>query len=190
MEKPELRELFKLIRKSAANKKAESSALALVDRFKDFLLKNPIEKSSIIAAYLPAFSEISPIHLMEFLFKSGYLIAVPVVHTQNAPLHFYAWNPETPLQMGICKTLEPEQKSENLIPDIILMPLLAFDAQGYRLGMGAGYYDRTLEALNFNRHFPLLVGLAFSEQFVDELPKEAYDQPVHYVITEQRTFEF
>jgi len=98
------------------------------------------------------------------------------------------WEQGTPLYEAGFGTLAPSELAPQVEPDVILMPLLGFDARGTRRGYGGGYYDRTLEKLSKR---PRLVGVAFAAQELDHIPREAHDVPLDVIVTEQgaRTFE-
>lgn len=114
----------------------------------------------------------------------GAVAALPVVTDENAPLAFRAWGPETPLlpdRYGI-----PTPMSGDLVqPDLILLPLNAFDVAGYRLGYGGGYFDRTLAAMQPR---PLAVGVGFEINRVDSIRPESHDQRLDWIVTEAGAF--
>jgi 5-formyltetrahydrofolate cyclo-ligase len=190
MQKIELRALFKQIRRSVFNSKGESGAYGLLENFKLFLAENQINKEDIISSYLPLNSEMNPLPTMEYLYKNSYKISVPIITKKDDILEFCSWHPDMELKIGECKTLEPININDKVIPKIVLAPLLAFDLKGYRLGMGAGYYDKTVDFLRKKDEKTILIGLGFDEQCVDELPKESYDIPLNYAITDTRIFKF
>jgi 5-formyltetrahydrofolate cyclo-ligase len=115
------------------------------------------------------------------LMDEGRPVCLPVVTGDEEPLEFRLWEDGTPLYEAGFGTLAPSDLAPKVTPDIIITPLLGFDARGTRLGYGGGYYDRTLERLSTK---PLLVGLAFAAQEMDEIPHEAHDVPLDMVITE------
>jgi 5-formyltetrahydrofolate cyclo-ligase len=97
------------------------------------------------------------------------------------PLQFRIWGADAPLYEAGFGTLAPSDLAPRAEPDLILMPLLGYDRTGTRLGYGGGYYDRTLAAMTKR---PMLVGLAFSAQALDHIPREAHDIPLDAVVTE------
>jgi 5-formyltetrahydrofolate cyclo-ligase len=115
-------------------------------------------------------------------------VCLPVVLGDDMPLELRLWEQGTPLYEAGFGTLAPSELAPQVEPDVILMPLLGFDARGTRLGYGGGYYDRTLEKLSKR---PRLVGVAFAVQELDHIPREAHDVPLDVIVTEQgaRTFE-
>jgi 5-formyltetrahydrofolate cyclo-ligase len=120
--------------------------------------------------------------------EAGYPTCLPVAaHGQH--LIFRAWKSGEPLETGPFGTLHPVHAAPVVVPDVLLVPLLAFDKTGHRLGYGAGYYDRTLSALRAQREV-LAIGLAYDAQEVAALPAEANDQPLDMVVTERRILTF
>lgn len=140
--------------------------------------------SPIIALYCPQGSEIDPTALAHALIERGARLALPVVVDREAPLIFRAWSPDEPLEEDLAGCPSPLELAEVVTPDVILTPLIAFDARGGRLGQGGGYYDRTFQALRDRSPRPRLIGLAFAGQEVGRLPMESHDQPLDGVLTE------
>lgn len=141
----------------------------------------------VVAGYLPLRSEIDPRPTMLALIGLGYRVAVPVVTGPDAPLLFREWTPRSPLERGAFGVRQPSE-GDWLEPDAIIAPVLAFDAEGWRLGYGGGYYDRTIAALRAARPGPEaapIIGLAFAGQQVDATPHEPLDQRLDAIVTEQ-----
>jgi 5-formyltetrahydrofolate cyclo-ligase len=140
-----------------------------------------LERASVIAGYHPVRGEIDALALMARLGKAGYRLALPV--TGETPgLRFRAWSPGAATAPGAFGIREPLESAIELIPDLVLLPLLGFDASGLRLGYGGGHYDRTLARLRDQRRV-IAVGLAFDDQEIDAIPAEAHDQRLDWVIT-------
>lgn len=137
--------------------------------------------AGVIAAYLPLPGEADPTALVAAACAAGYRLALPHVTARDDPMRFLAWSPGDPLHHGPFGLHQPAQDAPVLIPDIVLTPLVAFDARLNRLGQGAGYYDRVLAALPA----VLRIGVAWSMQRVDRLPVDPWDVPLHGVITER-----
>ena len=155
-----------------------TAALVLVERAKaaDFRAFLP-PPGRIIAGYLPIRSEMDPQPLMEHLKCEGYHLALPRI-TQEG-LAFHLWQ-EGALVSGPFKTLEPPPEWPLAAPDLFLVPLLAFDAAGHRLGYGRAYYDRAFVAFPAAKR----VGIAFGMQEVPEVPIEPHDARLDLVLTE------
>jgi 5-formyltetrahydrofolate cyclo-ligase len=144
-------------------------------------------ESRIAAAYWPIRDEADPLPLLAQLAAAGLTIALPVVAGPGQPLIFRQWPPSHPLVDAPLGLKEPARDSPATDPDLIFVPLAAFDRAGHRIGYGAGYYDATLAALAAKR--PLAIGLAFSEQEVASIPAEAHDHSLAFVITERETID-
>jgi 5-formyltetrahydrofolate cyclo-ligase len=142
-------------------------------------------ESRIAAAYWPIRGEADPLPLLAALAAAGLPTALPVIAGRGKPLLFRCWNPGDPLVDGPLGLREPAPQLGTLEPDLLFVPLAAFDRAGHRIGYGAGYYDATLAALAAKR--PLAIGLAFSVQEVVTVPAEPHDHPLAFVITERET---
>jgi 5-formyltetrahydrofolate cyclo-ligase len=140
-----------------------------------------------LSGYMPIRTEIDPVAAMAEAAAHG-PVAVPVIIAAGQPLKFSRWQPEAPLRDGPFGALVPEV--DNFFdPEILIVPLVAFDAKGGRLGYGGGFYDRTLEDLRAKRP-TLAIGFAFDAQEAQDLPLEPTDQPLDMVITESRVLQF
>jgi 5-formyltetrahydrofolate cyclo-ligase len=135
------------------------------------------------ALYWPAGSEIHPGPLAEALAERGVSLCLPAVVTRDAPVVFRPWTPGEPLAPDDIGMLAPEAAWPVIRPDLVVLPLLAFDAAGGRLGQGGGYYDRTLAQLR-SQGPVFVLGLAYSGQEVERLPAEPHDEPLDAVLTE------
>jgi 5-formyltetrahydrofolate cyclo-ligase len=119
--------------------------------------------------------------LLRRLHAEGHLLAMPVMQGKNLPLLFRAWTPGDAMKQAVWGIAEPTADKPALQPDIVLAPLLAFDASGWRLGYGGGYYDRTLRALRALKAI-VAVGLAYDEQQVDAVPHLDTDERLDWVL--------
>jgi len=147
-----------------------------------FLAAALVSGPTVISGYCPIRSEIDSIPLMRALHEAGHRLCVPVIEAAGRPLRFREWSPDSAMEVGPFGASVPA-KGDWLEPAVLLVPLLAWDARGYRLGYGGGFYDRTLERLRALRP-TLAVGLAYSAQRVDEVPTDATDQRLDAVATE------
>lgn len=136
----------------------------------------------VIAGYLPMRTEIDPLPAMAHLAAAGPVV-VPVVRGAGLPLAFRRWTPGCRLVAGAFGAMVPET-GETLEPDALIVPMVAFDGFGHRLGYGGGFYDRTLAALR-ERRAVLAVGFAYSQQAMAALPVEATDARLDMVVTER-----
>src|SRR5258706_2673634 len=128
-----------------------------------------ITPGAVLAGYSPIRSEIDPVPLMRKLAVPGVQLALPAIVAGDQPLKFRAWSPDDRLQRGRLGILEPSADAQEVIPDILLVPLAAFDRAGHRIGYGAGHYDRTLEHLR-NMKAITAVGVAAAVQEVEAGP--------------------
>lgn len=137
-----------------------------------------------IAGYHPIGDEADVLPSLSAVVADGHVTALPVVTGRAWPLIFRLWRPGHPLVPGAFRVMEPMGDAPLVQPDIVLVPLLAFDRAGYRLGYGGGFYDRTLEVLRAEAP-TLAVGIGYAGQGVDKLPIDAYDQRLDWIVTEQ-----
>lgn len=128
-------------------------------------------------------SELDPRPLMQALDGRGHGLALPVVAGAGRPLVFRAWTPGDPLRPAAFNTREPSPDKAEVTPRVVLVPLLAFDRAGYRLGYGGGFYDRTLAGLRA-AGTALAVGLAFAGQEVESVPRDVNDRRLDWIVTE------
>ena len=143
--------------------------------------KNNLVKKSI-GGYFPVNYEVDDLEILKQFNKKKYLISLPVIK-KNYEMDFYQWSFNDPLkinQYGI-----PEPISKNLIyPDVILVPLVAFDKNLNRLGYGGGYYDRIIKKLSKKKKI-LKIGLALSVQKINKVPVAKYDKKLDYIVTDK-----
>jgi 5-formyltetrahydrofolate cyclo-ligase len=136
----------------------------------------------VVSGYYPMEGEIWPLPLMAALRAKGHSLALPVMQGKADPLLFRAWTPGDTLIPGVWGIRQPAPERPVVLPDILLVPLLAFDARGYRLGYGGGYYDRTLRHLRSLKPI-LAVGLGLDALEVDAVPHLDYDERLDWVLT-------
>lgn len=134
-----------------------------------------------MAGYLPIRTEADPLPAMEHLSRAN-RVCVPVVEGPGRPLSFRTWTPGCALVEGPFRVMVPAA-GDVLVPDILIVPMVAFDPALYRLGYGGGFYDRTLEALRSKQPI-LALGFAYSGQEAEVLPLEPTDQPLDEIVTE------
>src|SRR5262249_28557946 len=139
--------------------------------------------------YSPLKSEINPLPLMRRLADAGATLALPVIAGREQPLTMRAWTFGASLVPGVWGIREPRADAQEVFPDILIVPLLAFDCRGYRLGYGGGYYDRTLARLRSKKNITA-VGIAFAVQQIDEVPTTPRDERLDLVLTENGTIDF
>ena len=133
------------------------------------------QKGIIVAGYWPIAGEVDVRPLLWRLSCLGCRTALPVI-VKKRELIFRAWNPRLKLEKGPHRTQHPPSGTPQVIPDVILVPLLAFDSAGFRLGFGAGYYDRTLALFRLRRRRKVVaIGIAFADQEIFRVPRQRHD---------------
>ena len=145
---------------SAAQRAAAADALA------ERGLPLPIAPGCVVAGYSPIRSEIDPVPLMRKLAASGARLALPTVTARGQSLSFRAWSPSDRLMLGPLGIPEPSPAAAEVVPDIMMVPLAAFDRLGHRIGYGAGHYDHTFAHLRKMKAVTG-IGLAFAAQEID-----------------------
>ena len=149
----------------------------------------PVAPGACVSAYWPMGDEMDTRPLLAALHGRGHPLALPVVVAADTPLIFRQWRPGARLESAHFGTSVPEESAAELEPDVLFVPLLAFDHAGYRLGYGGGFYDRSLQALRARKPV-LAVGVAFAGQRVASVPRDSYDQPLDWVVTESGLHAF
>lgn len=168
---------------------ASENPEAAIDHFFEFIQPR---KDQIIAGYCAKGREFDPYPIIEALQRSGVQTALPVVEAGSRLLRFAFWKEGEPLVRGPFEILQPEINEDTrwAVPDIVMVPFLAFDRRGYRLGYGGGYYDTTLKALRRDKDI-LAVGIGYAQQAVlFNLPTESHDEPLDAVITPKGIHKF
>ena len=190
-EKCMLRRAATVGRRELSAKFKSKIGLLFVESFFDKFVVKPEE---FVAGYWPIGSEVNIKPLMDELDKRNCGCLLPVVRARGEALHFHKWQANdklVPSDMGI---LEPSVLKPKGIPSIMLVPLLAFDEKGNRLGYGGGFYDRTIKNLRSRsgkreQNF-IAVGIGYAGQIVENVPHDALDQRMDWIITEEGAFKF
>lgn len=184
--KTEARALAKQRRADAAARAGHAAAEAVAERVAGLLAGFPLAdfpRATVVAGYWPIGTELDVRHTLSHLDLIGFGCALPVVVAKGEPLVFRTWTPQTPMERSGLGILAPAAAVPEVDPDVLLVPLLAFDRAGYRLGYGAGFYDRTLERLRRSKRVTA-IGIGFAGQEVDDVPRDRYDQPLDWLVTE------
>jgi 5-formyltetrahydrofolate cyclo-ligase len=142
----------------------------------------------IISGFMPLKSEINPLPLLQKLAEAGARLVLPAIAGRGKPLIMRAWEFGAPLDRGQWGIREPKPDAAEVEPDILLVPLLAFDRAGYRLGYGAGYYDMTIHRLRALKPVTA-VGMAFAAQEVPKIPTTPRDERLDLVLTEREVID-
>jgi 5-formyltetrahydrofolate cyclo-ligase len=146
-----------------------------------------LPRGAVVSGYWPLPGELDLRPLLHRIHDAGHPVALPVVKGKGQPLLFRRWIPGTVMIQGSFKVMTPPEGAPELEPQVLLVPMLAFDRAGYRLGYGGGFYDRTLEMRRREAHsgHPVLaVGAAFSAQETESLPRGPFDQRLDWIVTE------
>src|SRR6202165_6147406 len=146
-------------------------------------------RGAFVAGYSPIRSEIDPAPLMRKLAEQGAQLALPAITARGQSLKFRLWHPGERLLPGPLGILEPSPAAAEITPDIVLVPLAAFDRAGHRIGYGAGHYDRTLAQLRKSRAITA-IGLDLPAPPVKAVPALQHDVALDYVLTETQLFDF
>ncbi len=173
-----------LARRAAARAALGADAPALLARAGLAALEGVEMAAQVVAGYWPLGDEADPRPLMRALAAAGAALCLPVVAGRGRPLLFRRWAPGQRLEAGPHGTRHPAAGMEALTPTLLLVPLLAFDGSGGRLGYGGGFYDRTLADLRAADPGVRALGLAFAAQRVDKLPLDRFDQRLDLIVTE------
>jgi 5-formyltetrahydrofolate cyclo-ligase len=147
----------------------------------------PLQPHAVVSGFAPLADELRIWPLLRRLSGDGVRLALPVMQGKGLPLVFRAWTPGDAMDSGVWGIAEPKADKPAVDPDILLMPLLAFDRLGGRLGYGGGFYDRTLQGLRARKQVTA-VGLGYDEQAVEAVPRLNYDQRLDWVLTPSGPF--
>ena len=137
---------------------------------------------SVVSGYFPIRDEIDPLPLLTGVIEWGMQVVLPVILAKATPLIFRTWQPGDVLETKPFGLKEPLASAKVALPDILLVPLSAFDSAGFRIGYGGGYFDRTLDLYRKNRKITA-IGVAYDEQEVPCFAHEPHDQTMDYLIT-------
>lgn len=150
----------------------------------------PVElpPGSVVAGYFPIRSELDPFPLMRALADRGATLALPVIIARDHALIFREWQSDENLVRGPFGIFQPSSDADEVEPDIVLVPLAAFDRAGHRIGYGRGYYDRTLKNLRATKKMTV-IGVAFAVQEIETVPRLPHDEQLDCVLTEREVID-
>ncbi len=149
----------------------------------------PIQPSVMVSGFSPIRTEINPMPLLRRLEAAGAKLALPVVAGKGKPLVMRAYTFGQELNAGVWGIREPKDDAREVDPDILIVPLAAFDRRGNRIGYGAGYYDMTINRLRAIKPI-VAVGIAYAAQECAEVPATERDERLDLVLTERDVFDF
>jgi len=145
-------------------------------------------KPCVVGSYLPFRNEFSTNLLNDGFAKLDFKLSLPCINKKDSSMIFRSYKSNKDLVSNSYGIMEPPQNSEEVVPSIIIVPLVAFSLTGYRLGYGGGYYDRYIEKNLENKDF-VTIGLGFSFQEYDNLPHEKHDQKLNWILTEKYLYK-
>lgn len=179
-QKIDLRETAQAAREAAAGRAGPAASAQL----RDHLLAWAADRDAgVVSAYLAISTEMDLAPSIAAFAARGWAVALPVVEAAGRPLIFRRWRDGMDLEAGPLGTRHPPADCPQLVPDVLLVPMLAFDDAGYRLGWGGGFYDRTLARLRATGG-PVAVGVGYAGQRVDKVPRDAHDARLDWIATE------
>ena len=178
-QKQAVRQQMKALRAQVGVIERQRAANQVVKHLPELL---DLGKGASLGLYHPFEDEFDTRPLANTLWQKGLELSLPVVVGAQEPLLFRPWISNEPLLSGAFNTRAPGDKGLSVLPDMLLIPLLAFDDRGVRLGYGGGFYDRTLADLRLGKGV-LAIGLAYGFQRVERLPAEPHDQRLDYILT-------
>ena len=186
-EKRALRRQAAARREQVQRRAPEGTGLEALARFRahiDLAARPPL------SAYLPVRGEFDVMPILHHAHARGCRTGLPVVRGRGRPLCFRCWTPGDPLVEGRFGIAIPPPQAQTLEPALLLVPMLAFDDEGYRLGYGGGFYDRTLAERRALAPGTLAIGVAFEAQRVDRVPRGAEDERLDWIVSEARVRRF
>ena len=177
MNKSQIRNKILKIRKKNFDKNLNIN----LNKFISFLKKNKLNQKNI-GGYYPSNYEIDDLDILDLLEKKNFKVSLPIIKKDNQ-MNFYGWSRNDPLKINKFGIPEP-LSSKVFYPDILLVPLVAYDSSLNRLGYGGGYYDRYIEKIEKIKKVTK-IGLAFSFQKISSIPINQYDKKLDFIITEK-----
>lgn len=187
MDKSEIRKIFK--------KKRDNLSLDYVHINSDLIAKNfsknfPNISNQKLAFYLSFNNEVDPKFIINNLKGNANIIALPKIQANSKILLFKEYNDVNELEKSIIypQLLEPKLSNADVIPDLVFVPLVAYDANGNRVGMGAGFYDATIKNYRVNNKKTKFIGLAYDIQFCEKINNDEWDQGLDFIVTETKVF--
>lgn len=182
-QKKQLRKRMRAMRLVADQKEGPNVARDIIAPFVEALDELGVAPGTVVGGYWPIVTEVDDRPLLARLEERGAICALPVVVATDAELEFRRWSVLDALEPGPLGTSHPPSSAPVVTPQVLLVPLLAFDEDGFRLGQGGGYYDRTLASMR--RNGPVeAVGVGFSVQRTERVPRDETDEPLDWILTE------
>ena len=167
------------------NKKFDKNLKIDLDKFISFLKIKKLNSKNV-GGYYPSNYEIDDLELLVLLKKKNFKVSLPIIKKNNQ-MNFYNWSINDPLKINKFGIPEP-LVSKIIYPDILLVPLVAYDGHLNRLGYGGGYYDRYIEKIEKIKKV-IKIGLAFSFQKISSIPINQYDKKLDFIVTEKEIYK-
>lgn len=184
----ELRDAKKAFRAAARERRTAYHAengIGAGERLRDLVLQAiPLPPGGVVSGYLPIDDELDPLPLLRAAIDRGHAACVPVVQGRGQSLLFRDWTPEAPLVEGVFGVSVPAASAPERVPDVLFVPLLGFDRKGYRMGYGAGFYDRTLAGLRAQKPV-VAIGIGYAGQEVTAVPVGLHDEALDWIVTDR-----
>jgi 5-formyltetrahydrofolate cyclo-ligase len=181
LDKPAMRAASLAARGAVATDVAADFATRLADMGPTLAREH---NATVVSAYWSIGDEILTLPLLEALAAAGFTVALPVTGKIGHPLVFRRWKPGADMAIGRMNIPSPTPDEPVVTPDLLFVPLAAFDRQGHRIGYGAGFYDRSLAALRAEKKV-VAIGVGYAVQEVPSVPSEPHDQALDFVLTER-----
>ena len=185
--KKDLRKKQLILRK---NLSSSITKVFVQELFEKLFEKINFNDLNIISSFNSINTEINTIELNEYIIKNNKILCFPVITNKNDHLVFRKFTNYNDMTEGFMKINEPSKRNPTLFPQLLFVPCLAYDKDGYRLGYGGGYYDKTFAYLKKNNRKFISAGYAFDDQVVLNVPKDKFDIKLDYVITEKDIYSF
>jgi 5-formyltetrahydrofolate cyclo-ligase len=184
MDKAEIRRVALSARDAIPSASRFAAANTIAERPFPF----PLAPGNVVSGFMPLKTEINPLPLLRKLASAGATLALPAVCGRGQPLRMRAYAFGDRLIAGVWNIREPAADAPEVFPDILIVPLLAFDRSGHRVGYGAGYYDLTINALRARKSV-IAAGIAFAVQEISAVPHTEQDAPLDFVLTERESID-
>jgi len=188
MNKSEIRQIYKQKRLALTTNEIQKKSKTIADNFiKNLLPKISDFSNKKLAFYVAANNEVDPIFIIKHCQDLGNIISLPKITSPSLILDFKSYQIGNKLSPNKIypKLLEPEERSKAVAADIIFVPLVAFDKNCNRIGMGGGFYDATINYYKNQNPYKTFIGLAYDWQNFSEIPQEILDQKLDYIICEK-----
>lgn len=186
LEKKKIREQCLAKREAINERDAKKAADAIIDHLLHFI-PPPVR---FIAGYRPIRGELDVTPVLKRLAKRDHMICLPVMMGRDRPLQFRRWSIGNPMDKDRYGIEIPPITEPVIVPDVVIVPLVAFDDEGRRLGYGAGFYDRTIRQLRDEKEDLRIIGAAYSKQRVKSIPADMHDEYLDAVVTEKGIVKF